>query len=221
MVIDTAKKSDQLSQDGLKVVADTIEAIEHLGQQVRGIANSVQDLSEKTILIADITSTVKGMAEQSNILALNARIEAARAGEGGRGFAVVAKELGTLAEQSKAAAVRIRDILNEIEHGTRAAVAAAEAGTSRTSQVIEQSKRAGEAITGLANVIRGSTEAALQIATNTQQQTVGVEQILSAITNLSSSMSEATAGTRSIEEAANSLTGIAKRLSELVTSYRI
>jgi len=219
-VIKTAQKSEELSQEGQAVVEEAMTGMEKMAEQVKTIALSITELSERTLQIGDIISTVKDLAEQSNLLALNASIEAARAGENGRGFAVVAMEMRNLAEQSKLATSQVRGILVEIQKGTRAAVTATEEGSNRAHSAISKARAAGNAIEGLAQVIRESSLAARQIAHNTRQQTVGVEQIVSAITELSSAMSDAAAGSKRIEAGTGNLTQLSKRLSEAVSRYR-
>jgi methyl-accepting chemotaxis protein len=195
--------------------------MEKLAEQVKAIAHSITELSERTLQIGDIIATVKDLAEQSNLLALNASIEAAKAGEHGRGFAVVAMEMRNLAEQSKVAAGEVRAILSEVQKGTRTAVAATEEGSKRAISAIELARGAGGAITGLADVIRDSSLAARQIANNTRQQTIGVEQIVSAITELSAAMSDALEGTKRIEKVAGNLTTVSRHLTDLVRRYRV
>jgi methyl-accepting chemotaxis protein len=219
-VIKIAQKSEELSQQGQTVVDDAMAGMEKMAEQVRAIALTITELSERTLQIGDIIATVKDLAEQSNLLALNASIEAARAGENGRGFAVVAMEMRNLAEQSKLATNQVRSILVEIQKGTRAAVSATEEGSSRAHALISRAKDAGSSIEGLAQVIRESSLAARQIAHNTRQQTVGVEQIVSAITELSSAMSDTAAGSKRIEAGTGKLTQLSKRLSEAVSRYR-
>ncbi len=219
-VIKIAQKSEELTQDGQKVVEESVTGMENLGEQVKAIALSITDLSERTLQIGDIIATVKELAEQSNLLALNASIEAAKAGEHGRGFSVVAMEMRNLAEQSKLAAGQVRAILGEVQKGTRAAVLATDEGSKRAQAAIELAQGAGRNIVGLAEVIRDSSLAARQIAGNTRQQTVGVEQIVAAITDLSGAMNDSIAGTKQIEQVSTNLSRLAKQLSELVNRYR-
>ncbi|MGA9522939.1 MAG: methyl-accepting chemotaxis protein [Myxococcaceae bacterium] len=220
-VIKIAQKSEELTQDGQKVVEESVTGMENLGEQVKAIALSITDLSERTLQIGDIIATVMELAEQSNLLALIAAIEAAKAGEHGRGFSVVAMEMRNLAEQSKLAAGQVRGILGEVQKGTRAAVLATDEGSKRAQAAIELAQGAGRNIVGLAEVIRDSSLAARQIAGNTRQQTVGVEQIVAAITDLSGAMNDSIAGTKQIEQVSTNLSRLAKQLSELVNRYRI
>ncbi len=220
-VIKMTQRSEELSRDGQRAVEESVRAMEMLGEQVREIALSITDLSERALQIGDIMSTVKDLAEQSNILALNASIEAAKAGEQGRGFGVVALEMRNLAEQSKQAATQVRAIVSEVQKGTRAAVAATEEGSKRALATMALTRGAGSSILGLTEVVKDSSAAARAIVGNTRHQTVGVEQILSAITQLSGSMSETLTGTRGIEQVAGSLTTLSRRLSELTRRYQV
>ncbi|WP_241759516.1 methyl-accepting chemotaxis protein [Pyxidicoccus parkwayensis] len=220
-VISQTQKSETLSAEGQKVVAESVDGMEKLGDQVKAIALAITDLSERTLQIGDIISTVKDVAEQSNLLALNASIEAAKAGEHGRGFAVVATEMRTLAEQSRIAADQVRGLLNEVQKGTRAAVSVTEEGSRRAQAAMELARSAGSTILGLSEVIRESSGAARQIAGNTRQQTIGVEQIATAMAELTSAMGDAVTQTRRIEQVAGNLTNLSKRFSDLVGRYQL
>jgi methyl-accepting chemotaxis protein len=220
-VISGTERSEALSTEGQKVVTESVAGMEKLGEQVRAIAVAITELNERTLQIGDIITTVRDVAEQSNLLALNASIEAAKAGEHGRGFAVVAMEMRALAEQSKVAAIQVRGLLSEVQKGTKAAVAASEEGSRRAQAAMALAQTAGSAILGLAEVIRESSAAARQIAGNTRQQTIGVEQIATAMSELSVAMSDSVNGTRQIEQVAGNLSNLSKRFSELVGRYQL
>ena len=220
-VIGVAQRSEELSHDGQRAVEQATEGIEGVGEQVKAIAASITKLSERTAAIGEIISTVRDVAEQTNILALNAAIEASKAGEHGRGFAVVAAEMRNLAEQSKGAATQVRGILGEIQAGTRVAVEATDEGQRRARAAMTLSHTAGEAIMGLAEVIRESSIAARQIANNTRQQTIGVDQIVTAISDLSSAMNDSVEGTRHIEKVTVNLGTVSKRLATIVGRYEV
>jgi methyl-accepting chemotaxis protein len=220
-VIQMTQRSDDLSHEGLQTVEEAVKASANLGDQVKRIAATMAELSERTLQVGEIIASVKDLAEQSNLLALNASIEASKAGEHGRGFAVVAMEMRNLAEQSKQAAVQVRAILGEIQKGAREAAAATEEGTKRAGAAVGLARNAGEAIEGLAMVIKESALAARQIANNTRQQTIGVEQMVSAIAELSRAMTESADGSRAIEQGTATLSSISKRLGEAVQRYRV
>jgi methyl-accepting chemotaxis protein len=220
-VISGTSRSDALGADGQKVVDESVAAMEKLSEQVKAIALAITDLNEQTLQIGDIITTVKDVAEQSNLLALNASIEAAKAGDQGRGFAVVAMEMRTLAEQSKMAANQVRALLGEVQKGTRAAVTATEEGSRRALAAMELAQSAGAAIKGLSDVIRDSSGAARQIAGNTRQQTIGVEQIAAAMNELTIAMQDNVEGTKRIEQVAGNLSNLSKRFSDLVGKYQL
>jgi methyl-accepting chemotaxis protein len=188
---------------------------------VNRIAATLAELSERTQQVGEIISSVKDLAEQSNLLALNASIEATKAGDQGRGFSVVAMEMRNLAEQSRQAAVQVRSILQEIQRGAREAATATDEGAKRAAAAVTLSRSAGEAIEGLALVIKDSALAARQIAANTRQQTIGVEQIVTAVSELSSAITESAEGTRIIEQGSASLSTMSKQLAEAVSRYRV
>ncbi len=220
-VISGTQRSDALSAEGQKVVGESVSAMEKLSEQVKAIALAITDLNEQTLQIGDIITTVKDVAEQSNLLALNASIEAAKAGDQGRGFAVVAMEMRTLAEQSKMAANQVRALLGEVQKGTRAAVSATEEGSRRALAAMELAQSAGSAIVGLSDLIRESSLAARQIAGNTRQQTIGVEQIAAAMNELTIAMQDNVEGTKRIEQVAGNLSKLSKRFSDLVGKYQL
>ena len=122
LVSDNAQKAAQVSQTGKKSAEESIEGMKRIREQMESIAESIVRLSEQGQSIGEIVLTVNDLAEQSNLLAVNASIEAAKAGEYGRGFAVVAQEVRSLAEQSKQASAQIRTILADIQKATSAAV---------------------------------------------------------------------------------------------------
>lgn len=219
-VIEMTKRSEDLSHEGLSTVEEAVKASASLGDQVNRIAAMMAGLSERTLQVGEIISSVKDLADQSDLLALNASIEASKGGEHGRGFAVVAMEMRNLAEQSRQAAVQIRAILQEIQRGTRDAADATDEGAKRASGAMTLARSAGEAIEGLATVIKDSSVAARQIANNTRQQTIGVDQIVNAIRELSQAMNDSQEGTRAIEQRAGALAEVSKKLGEAVARYR-
>ena len=130
-VSESAHRATQISESGKRSVAESIEAMKQIREQMESIAESIVRLSEQGQAIGEIMLTVNDLAEQSNLLAVNASIEAAKAGEQGKGFAVVTQEVRNLAEQSKQATVQVRSILNDIQKATNAAVMVTEQAARR------------------------------------------------------------------------------------------
>ena len=195
---------------------DTIEGMSHIKGQTDSIAQSIVRLSEQSQAIGEIIASVNGLAEQSNMLAVNAAIEAAKAGEHGKGFAVVAQEVKSLAEQSKQATVQVRAILSDIQKATHTAVMATEQGTKAVDSAVKQSSATGEAIRGLTDSIAEAAQAATQIAASSQQQLVGMDQVALAMENIKQASTQNVAATRQAEQAARNLSELGHRLRSLI-----
>jgi methyl-accepting chemotaxis protein len=220
-VIELARKSDESSSGGADAVRESIDGMEHIRDQVAAIAETISGLVRRTEQIDAIIDVVNDLAEQSNVLALNAGIEAARAGEHGRGFAVVAREVRTLAERSKEATAQVRAILSDIKLAGRDATRAIEEGSRRAATGMEVANAAGEAIVRLGEAIAASSAAAMQIASSTRQQSVGVEQIWQATKEIDRIAAETAAGIAQLETAAANMKMLSKSMGELVGRYKI
>jgi methyl-accepting chemotaxis protein len=214
-VSESAQKASQVSQAGRKSVEETIQGMSRIQEQMGSIAGSIVRLSEQSQAIGEIIATVNDLAEQSNLLAVNAAIEAARAGEQGKGFAVVAQEVKSLAEQSKQATAQVRTILGDIQKATSAAVLATEQGGKAVEAGVKQSAEASESIRLLAESIAEAAQAATQIAASSQQQMVGMDQVALAMDNIRQASSQNVAGTRQAEEAARNLHELGQKLSAM------
>jgi methyl-accepting chemotaxis protein len=220
-VAESAQKANQVAQAGRRSVDASIEGMKRIQGQMGSIAESVVKLSEQSQAIGEIIATVNDLAEQSNLLAVNAAIEAAKAGEQGKGFAVVAQEVKSLAEQSKQATGQVRTILNDIQKATTAAVLATEQGSKAVETGVKQSGEAGDAIRQLADSITEAAQAATQIAASSQQQLVGTDQVAMAMENIKQASTQNMAGTKQAELAAQSLHELGQRLKKLVEQYRM
>jgi methyl-accepting chemotaxis protein len=220
-VSETAQKSAQVSQGGRKAVTETIEGMSRIREQVEAIAESIVRLSEQSQAIGEIIATVNDLADQSNLLAVNAAIEAAKAGEQGKGFAVVAQEVKSLAEQSKQATGQVRAILTDIQKATSAAVMATEQGSKAVEAGVKQTAQAGEAVRTLAESIAEASQAATQIAASSQQQLAGMDQVALAMENIKQASAQNVASTKQAEVAAQNMHQLGLKLKELVSQYRV
>jgi methyl-accepting chemotaxis protein len=189
--------------------------------QMTVIAETIVALSEQGQAIGEIIATVGDLAEQSNLLAVNAAVEAAKAGEQGKGFAVVAAEVKSLAEQSKQATAQVRAILGDVQKATTAAVLATEQGNRAVEAGVQLSTELGESIQTLADSIAEAAGAATQIAVSAQQQLVGMDQAVLAIQNIRQASAQNVAGTRQAEGAARNLHELGLKLKQLVEAYRV
>jgi methyl-accepting chemotaxis protein len=220
-VSDSAQKAAQVSQGGRKSVEESVEVMNRIRQQMESIAESIVRLSEQSQAIGEIIASVKDLAEQSNLLAVNASIEAAKAGEQGKGFAVVAQEVKHLAEQSKQATAQVRSILSDIQKATSTAVMATEQGSKAVEIGVKQSAQAGDSVRTLAESLAEAAQAAIQIAASSQQQMVGMDQVAQAMENIKQASVENVASTKQTELAAQNMHEVGQKLKELVEQYKV
>lgn len=214
------RETEEISRDGRRAVDESVRGTKETRARMEALAERILVLSEQAQAISDIVATVNGLAEQSNLLSVNAGIEAAKAGEAGVGFAVVASEVKSLAEQSRQATAQIRQILGEIQAATQAAVMAAEQGVKATEAGEAITAVAGEAIRKLGERLTHSADAAQQILASAQQQLTGIDQVAMAMQNIRQASSQNMASTRQVEQAARELDALARSLKELVAPSR-
>jgi methyl-accepting chemotaxis protein len=215
-VAQSAQRAAEISRQGRQAVEASVEVIAEVRDEVDAIGERIVELAEQAQAIGEIISTVNDLAEQTNLLALNAAIEAARAGEQGRGFAVVAGEVKNLAEQSKQGTARVRQILEQIQRATSAAVSATEQGNRRATDAVRQVREAGDTIRQLAEAVTTASQAAAQIAASAGQQSTGMSQIRQAIGSIQQAAQQNLAATRQAESAAQELNRVGSRLLDLV-----
>jgi methyl-accepting chemotaxis protein len=220
-VVELGQKTVEISKTGLKSIEDTINGMSRIKEQVESIADMVVRLSEQGQAIGEIIATVNDLAEQSNLLAVNASIEAAKAGEHGKGFAVVAQEIKSLAEQSKQATTQIRTILFDVQKAISSAVMATEQGNKAVEAGVTLSAQAGESIESLAESVTEAANAAIQIAASSQQQLIGMDQVVSAMENIRDASTQTAASTKQTEGAAHNLHTLGQRLQEIVKQYKV
>ena len=220
-VSDSAQRVAQVSQSGRKAVEDTASGMLHIREQMDSIAQTIVRLSEQGQSIGGIIASVTDIADQSNLLAVNAAIEATRAGEQGKAFAVVAQEIKSLAEQSKQATTQVRTILNDVQKATSAAVMATEQGTKAVEAGVKQSAQAGEAIRVLAESSTEAVQTSTQIVASSQQQVVGMNQIGTAMENVNQAGAETAASMKQAETAARNLHELGQKLKGLVEQFKV
>ncbi|MFL6631978.1 MAG: methyl-accepting chemotaxis protein [Massilia sp.] len=216
-----AQQAARNADEGRRALDDSVKGMQSIQEKMEAIATTVVRLSERSHAIGEITATVAGLAEQSNLLAVNAAIEAAKAGEHGRGFAVVAQEVRSLAEQSRQATRQVREILGEIQKNVGAAVMITEQGAKTVAQGVEQTSQAGQAIRGLADNMTEAAQAAVQIAVSSQQQLAGMDQVALAMENIQQASTENAAGTRQAEASARNLHVLGQSLRQTMARFQL
>jgi len=223
-VSETAEKAhqaDQSAANGKQVVNATTRQIENLASEIRRAAEVIDRLNKETVSIGSVLDVIRGVAEQTNLLALNAAIEAARAGEQGRGFAVVADEVRTLASRTQSSTTEIQEMIERLQVGAKEAVEMMAEGTSQAEASVE---KAGEAtnslvdITELVSVIRDRTN---QVAVASEEQSSATQQIEGNIDSISQvALSTAESSSR-INSNTSSLAETAERLTGLVNRFKL
>jgi methyl-accepting chemotaxis protein len=227
----TAERAAQVAQDsqgaltiarqGAGAVEQTLDGMHQIRARVESIASTILALAEQTHSISTIITTVSELADQSNLLSLNAAIEAARAGEAGKSFAVVAQHVRALAERSKGATVQVKEILSEIQKATQAAVLVTEEGSKGVEAGGKLAAQAGTVIHQIAGEVEGGAQASVQIAAAATQQTAGMEQIGQAMGAIAQATTQALTSTRQAERAAQDLHVLAQSLQQTIAAYRL
>ncbi len=220
-VSEDAQQVAQISQSGKKSIQETNEDMMRIQDQMVSIAESMMRLSEQTQAISSIIETVDDLAQQSNLLAVNASIEAEKAGDQGKGFRIVAQEIKSLADQSKTATHRVREILSDVQKATNTAVLATEQGSKVVDAGVKKSEETGESILKLSTSMSEAAQAAMQIAASSQQQLIGVEQAAIAMENIKQASLQNVDISKALEVAANNLKALGVKLEGLIDKYKI
>ena len=219
-VSETASRVSSISENGNKATHEAINGMTHIKEEMMALAENIVKLSGQTQSIGEIILTVNDLAEQSNLLAVNAAIEAAKAGEFGKGFAVVAQEIKSLAEQSKASTRQVSGILNEIQQATSSAVMATERGSKAVEAGVHLSESAGEAISTLAESISESADATSQISASGKQQIIGIDQLAIALDSIRTATDQSLKGVQQLEYASVSMKELAAKLKSLTEQFK-
>lgn len=216
-VVENAQQVVEISDNGKQATEETMRRIQDISEQMETIGETVVRLSERSQAIESIINSVHDIADQSNLLAVNASIEAARAGEQGKGFAVVAQEIKSLADQSKDATDQIRDILEETRKWVNAVVMATEQGSQSVRAGVSQSTIAEESIGLLARHVSESSRSAEVIQSSIQQQFSGIDQVAEAMRSIEQAIQQNLSGIVELESAAKRLEDLSITLKRVVS----
>ncbi len=220
-IVENSSKTTQIAKMGKDSTESSILEINKVCDQIKVIAQNMEHLSEQSHLISEILETVDDLAQQSNLLAVNAAIEAAKAGEHGKGFSVVAQEIKVLSEQSKAATGQVRNVLNDIQKATNSAVIATEQGTKVAQVSQNKSSESGEAIQVLTNSVSETSEEMTVIAEMSSQQLNGMEQAVIAMENIREASNKNVESMRQLEQSAQNLKKLSNQMRDFVGKYKL
>jgi methyl-accepting chemotaxis protein len=216
-----ARQASDSALAGAAVVEGTVTVMNRIAEQVRSTAQSVEGLGARGDQIGEIIGTIEDIADQTNLLALNAAIEAARAGEQGRGFAVVADEVRALAERTTRATREIGEMIKAIQNETRSAVAAMEKGVKEVETGTGEASRSGEALQDILEQINTVVSQVNQIAVAAEQQTAITGEISSNIHQITEVVAGTARGAQESATAASQLSSLAGTMQNLVDQFKL
>jgi len=216
-----AEEAATSGRSGLQAVLDTTAAMEAIRAQAESVAETVVMLSERTQAVGEIIATVNEIAEQSNLVALNAAIEAADAGDQGRRFAVVAGEVKALADQAKQATKQVRLILEQTQKGINTSVMLTEEALKRVSLGREKTSGAEAAIRRMAASIQDNADSFQQVVAATGQQQIGLEQIAQGLHQIRQASLQTATSTDQLARTSGTLGSLADALARTMEQYRL
>ncbi|GFO66180.1 methyl-accepting chemotaxis protein [Geomonas paludis] len=215
---DVASRS---AQDGSQVVEATVSVMGQIAAKVQESSRTVEQLGERSDQIGAIIVTIEDIADQTNLLALNAAIEAARAGEQGRGFAVVADEVRALAERTTRATHEIGEMIKAIQKETRGAVTVMEQGVGQVTTGTAEAARSGEALREILEQVQGVAMQVNQVATAAEEQTATTGEISRSMQQITETVRQTASGAHESAAAAQELYGSAEKLQRLVGHFKL
>ena len=217
----SATNADAETVSGKRVVLATIEAINSLATEVDSATTVIKQLEQQSENIGGVLDVIKAIAEQTNLLALNAAIEAARAGEQGRGFAVVADEVRTLASRTQQSTQEIETMIAQLQSGTRHAVEVMEKGHHAAQASVEQAAEAGTSLEKITTAVATISDMNTQIASAAEEQSAVAEEINRNVVNINNMAEDVTHGADQTSTASQSLAELASQLQGLVRQFKV
>lgn len=217
----SSEQAEREATNGRADVTRNMQAMEQLSDSVMGAAERLTILDERTQEIAKVMDVIQGIAEQTNLLALNAAIEAARAGEQGRGFAVVADEVRALASNTKDSTATIQDTTERLRRGANEAVEAMNTSANQAKESLGYARKTGESFEQVNVAVGEVVEVNVQISTATEQQATVANDITENVNGLSDSIAEVVTGAHQCASASTELSGLAQQLRDQVSRFKV
>lgn len=218
---DAARDADQEGQAGTRTVKQATESITRLAGEIEAAAQVISDLEGDVTRISAMVGVIRGIAEQTNLLALNAAIEAARAGEQGRGFAVVADEVRSLASKTQDSTEDINRLIERLQSGSRRAVEAMTDSRRAGEDTVARAEEAARSLDAIAQAVSRISDMNLQIATASEQQTAVTEEITRSMTNIADATASTAQGARETSEHGQRLAEIGHSIRDKVNRFRV
>lgn len=216
-----ANNADNEAKGGKTIVSQTASAIQQLAESVERTATVIHQLEADSETIGSVLDVIKGIAEQTNLLALNAAIEAARAGEQGRGFAVVADEVRTLASRTQTSTQEIQQMIERLQSGAANAVEAMEHGRTQAHAGVEQAKEAADSLEAITQAVTTINEMNTMIASAAEEQTSVAEEMNKSIVSISQLSHDTAGAVEQTTSASTELSKLASQLESLVSQFKL
>ncbi|XOV78247.1 MAG: methyl-accepting chemotaxis protein [Aestuariibacter sp.] len=214
----TASNESASTRDKVKHM---LESVQVLSDDITVAQQSINALREDTDNITSVLDVIKGVADQTNLLALNAAIEAARAGEQGRGFAVVADEVRTLASKTQSSTTEINQTIDKLQQGAARSVEMMQGSTDKSKIMVENAHTAEMSLTTVADSVDGISAMSFQIATATNQQSTVIEEINKNVVRINDSSNNIVGSSKELAHAAGELTEISKELVDITQEFKL
>jgi len=218
---ESTQSADNLASEGKKVIQDTIAIIDRLAEAVEQAAEVIVNLAQDSENIGAILDVIRGIAEQTNLLALNAAIEAARAGEQGRGFAVVADEVRTLAGRTQQSTQEIQEVIERLQTTAKSAMEVMERGQVQAKEGVEQISHAGQTLDAISSAVSDITNMNNLIASASEEQSSVAEEMNRNIIQINDVSNQTTESSRSMAGASDNVSNQSKQLQDLVNQFKI
>ncbi|WP_172597617.1 methyl-accepting chemotaxis protein [Sulfuriflexus mobilis] len=217
----SAQAADKESENGQQVVAEVTKSINDLAADVQTTSTAINTLEKDTEQIGSVLDVIKGIAEQTNLLALNAAIEAARAGEQGRGFAVVADEVRTLASRTQESTQEIQEMIERLQIGAKGAVQAMEHGQQKTLTTVDKAQLAGQALTAITRAVSNIAEQNGQIAVAAEEQSYVAEDINQNVVGINTLAVQAAHDAEKAAAASQEMERTAYDLQQMISVFKV
>ncbi|WP_153787264.1 methyl-accepting chemotaxis protein [Pseudomonas sp. EMN2] len=218
---EAALMADQQAREGDKVVTEAINQIERLAHEVVNSSEAMNQLKAESDKIGSVLDVIKSVAQQTNLLALNAAIEAARAGEAGRGFAVVADEVRSLAQRTQQSTEEIEELIAGLQNGTQRVASVMDSSRSLTDSSVELTRRAGGSLETITRTVSSIQAMNQQIATAAEQQSAVAEEINRSVMNVRDISDQTSAASEETASSSVELARLGTHLQGLVAKFRL